>query len=146
MKLLILAVLALTFSTQVTVAQEPTHAIDLDGLIYRKSAISALIETAVVYGDRSKEGLYTTHARVKAGAVVPPHTHPNTLTTVVTSGTAYVGTGEVFDESRLKAYPSGSFFITPAGSPHFIMAKDGDFSILDHGSGPSSTELIDRSN
>ncbi|MEO1459794.1 MAG: cupin domain-containing protein, partial [Pseudomonadota bacterium] len=63
---------------------------------------------------------------------------------VVTSGTAFVGTGMVFDESKLVAYPVGSYFVTPAGTPHFIFAKDGDFSVLDHGYGPSGFQMLDR--
>lgn len=40
------------------------------------------------------------------------------------------------------AYPEGTYFITPAGAPHFIVARDDDFSILDHGVGPVETELV----
>ena len=123
-------------------AQEANYIVDLDHLEYRKSAFYPGIEVAMVFGDRNTTGLYATHARVSAGSRLPPHTHPNPLTTWVTSGTAYVGTGTVFDESALKAYPAGTYFVTPAGVPHFIFAKDGDFSILDHGSGPSRTDLI----
>ena len=119
----------------------PTFPVDLDALEYRPSPLPG-IETAVVFGSRDESGLYTTHARVNAGARVPPHTHPNTLTTWVTSGTAYVGTGETIDESALQPYPAGTFFVTPAGSPHFIVALDGDFSILDHGLGPSGTTML----
>lgn len=117
-------------------------AVALDDLQYGTSPISDLIESAVVYGDPAEPGLYTTHARVREGAVVPPHTHPNTLTTVVTSGTAYVGVGEAFDEATLVAYPEGSVFVTEADVPHFIAAPEGDFSILDHGAGPSGIAWI----
>ncbi len=123
-------------------AQDATFRIDFAQLEYQPNARFPGIQTAIVYGDRNAPGIYATHARLAAGARVPPHTHRNTLTTWVTSGTAYVGTGKVFDESRLKAYPAGSFFVTPAGSPHFIYAKDGPFSILDHGAGPSDFTLI----
>jgi quercetin dioxygenase-like cupin family protein len=123
-------------------AQEPTFPINLDGLKYNTNPLVPGVETAFVMGSPLQPGLYTTHARVSAGAKVPPHTHPNTLTTWVTSGTAYVGTGTKLDESALKAYPAGTFFVTPAGSPHFIVAKDGPFSILDHGVGPSAFNII----
>lgn len=113
------------------------HAIDLATLDYRESPLFPGVETAVVMGDRAAPGLYATHARVAAGARIPPHTHPNTLTTWVTGGTAYVGVGETFDEDALVAYPQGSFFVTPAGVPHFIAAVKGPFSVLDHGAGPS---------
>ena len=117
-------------------------AIDLGALEHRASPVSDLVGTAIVHGDPSAAGLYATHARVGAGAVAAPHTPPNALTTVVTSGTAFVGVGEAFDEAALVAYPEGSVFVTEAGVPHFIMARDGDFSILDHGSGPSGTTLV----
>jgi len=120
----------------------PRQAVDLARLDYRSSPFFPGVETAVLFGDPGQPGLYTTHARVSAGARIPPHTHPNALTTWVTSGTAYIGTGTEFDETVLQAYPAGTFFITPAGSPHFIYAKEGDVAILDHGAGPSSTRIV----
>lgn len=135
-----------TLPTLVDGSPRPTFPVDLDALEYRQSPLDPRIESAVVFGDRNAPDLYTTHARVKAGARVPPHVHPNTLTTWVTSGTAYVGTGETIDEDALVAYPAGTFFVTPAGSPHFIVALDGDFSILDHGSGPSGITMIKNPN
>lgn len=123
---------------------QATYQIVLGDLEYRAVPGLPGIETTTLYGSLSEPGLYATHARVSDGARTPPHTHPNTLTTWVTSGTAYVGTGRIFDESALKAYPAGSFFVTPAGSPHFIYAKDGDFSILDHGAGPSGVSFLEE--
>ncbi len=136
-----IAVLALGVLTVPSTAQEPTHAISIEDATYSKNPLFPGIETATLFGDRRTPGVYATHAKVSAGAMVPPHTHPNPLTTWVTSGTAYVGTGTAFDAAALKAYPTGTFFVTPAGSPHFIYAKDGAFSILDHGAGPSGFTL-----
>ncbi len=138
------AAIVMMFFAALLSAQHATHAIDLDALDYKPSLAFAGIETALVFGSPRKEGLYATHARVSAGATVPPHIHSIDLTTWVTSGTAYVGTGEIFDEGALVAYPAGTYFVTPAGSPHFIYALDGDFSILDHGTGPVQTELVAR--
>lgn len=139
-----LLALALIAVAGLSSAQEPTYPIDLESATYLANPLFPGVETAVLFGDRSKQGLYATHARVGAGAVIPPHTHPNTLTTWVTSGTAYVGTGTTIDDSALKAYPAGAFFVTPAGSPHFIVAKDGPFSMLDHGAGPSGITLLPK--
>ncbi|MEM8794277.1 MAG: cupin domain-containing protein [Pseudomonadota bacterium] len=125
-------------------AHDSHYIIDLDKADYRKPPVSDLVETATVYGDVKAAGLYATHARAKEGAIIPPHTHPNTLTTWVTSGTVYVGIGEVFDESALVGYPAGTFFVTEAGVPHFIVAKDGEFSVLDHGAGPGGFTLIEQ--
>lgn len=123
-------------------AQEATMGIDVDALEHVPSPAFEGVATAIVYGHPRETGLYATHARVAAGATVPPHIHNIDLTTVVTSGTAFVGTGDTYDEDALVAYPAGSYFITPAGSPHFIHALDGDFSILDHGVGQNITTMV----
>ncbi|GFE63153.1 cupin domain-containing protein [Litoreibacter roseus] len=125
-------------------AQDRTEAIDLAAANHSASLFFRGVETARLVGDNREAGLYATHARLEAGATVAPHVHDVDITTVVTSGTAYVGTGEVYDEAALVAYPEGSYFVTPAGSPHFIGAIDGAFSILDHGVGPVVTTLVER--
>ena len=99
--------------------------------------------TSAVRGGPSAPVLRAMHARVGAGAVVPPHTHPDTLTAVIASGTASVGVGEVFEESVLVVYPEGWVFVTEAGATHSIGATGGDLSILDHGSDPSGTALVE---
>lgn len=141
MKVMIMAALLLASPVA---AQDRTEAIDLGAAKYDASLFFKGVETARLVGDNREAGLYATHARLEAGAIVPPHTHDVDITTVVTSGTAYVGTGEVYDEAALVAYPEGSYFVTPAGSPHFIGAIDGAFSILDHGVGPVVTTLVER--
>lgn len=140
----LVATLAVAAALTPGVGVAQTARIDLATAQYVEVAAVPGVATALIFGDRDAAGLYATHARVSAGARIPPHTHPNALTTVVTSGTAYVGTGTVFDEAALRAYPAGTFFVTPAGSPHFIAARDGAFSILDHGVGPTAFTPVGR--
>ncbi|MFM8858647.1 MAG: cupin domain-containing protein, partial [Methylocystis sp.] len=44
----------------------------------------------------------------------------------VISGTLYFGFGEKWDETKLKAYPAGTFFSEVPTTPHFVAAKDGE--------------------
>jgi quercetin dioxygenase-like cupin family protein len=97
---------------------------------------------AVLYGDPSKPGLYVNRAKIAKGEKNPPHTHPDERTVVVLSGTFYVGFGEQFDESKMKALPAGSFFTEPPNSPHYNWAKDGDVIVHITGIGPSGTKSI----
>ncbi|MEM7566262.1 MAG: cupin domain-containing protein [Pseudomonadota bacterium] len=121
------------------------HLIDLDALEYQTSGADDLIAVTVAWGDRQSDGeIYATHARAREDAYIPPHTHPNTLTTVVTSGTVYIGVGETFDADALVGYEAGSYFVTEAGVPHFITAVEGDFSVLDHGVGPGGIDFIEQ--
>lgn len=96
------------------------------------------VETAVLYGDPSKAGLYVVRLKLPAGAKVMPHIHPGEARTMtVLSGTLYFGFGNEFDEAKLKAYPPGTFFTELATTPHFVAAKDGEVIFQASGMGPS---------
>ena len=96
------------------------------------------VETAVLYGDPSKPGMYVVRLKLPAGSKVMPHTHPGEARTMtVLSGTLYFGFGTDFDENKLKSYPPGTFFTELATTPHFVMAKDTDVIFQATGMGPS---------
>jgi hypothetical protein len=59
------------------------------------------------------------------------------------SGTLYIGYGEQFDESAMKALPAGSIWTEPAKQPHFVLVKDGEVVFQVVGSnGPSGVTRI----
>ncbi|ACP21492.1 hypothetical protein NGR_b00180 (plasmid) [Sinorhizobium fredii NGR234] len=76
-------------------------------------------ETAVLFGDPSKEGLFALRLKVPSGYAVPPHTHPADEVVTVISGTINLGMGETADRSASKALSAGSFFALPPGMAHF---------------------------
>src|SRR5262245_23741654 len=62
-----------------------------------------------LFGDPTKAGLYVDRIKFAAGTKVMPHWHPDLVRTVlVLSGTFYFAVGEVFDETKLTAYPAGT--------------------------------------
>jgi quercetin dioxygenase-like cupin family protein len=79
---------------------------------------------AVLQGDPKKEGRFTLRLKLPAGYKVPPHTHPDTETVTVLSGTLHASMGDTFDPSKTKAMPAGSFLALPAKSPHFVHTKE----------------------
>ena len=86
-----------------------------------------LTQTAVVYGDPTKPGVFVKRIKFASGIKVMPHWHPDEVrTAVVLSGTLYFGLGEQWDDSKLKAYPAGTFFSEPSKTPHYVWAKDGE--------------------
>jgi len=96
------------------------------------------VETSVLYGDPSKPGLYVVRLKLLAGAKVMPHIHPGEARTMtVLTGTLYFGFGTEFDETKLKAYPPGTFFTELPTTPHFVAAKDGEVIFQATGLGPS---------
>jgi hypothetical protein len=99
---------------------------------------------AAIYGDPAKSGPYAFRVRAQAGHSLPPHTHPDERTVTVLSGVYWSGVGETFDESRLQPFPAGSFYVIPAGVPHFSAVLSGEVEFQEGGVGPSSHDLVKR--
>ena len=101
------------------------------------------VRRAYLVGDEKKPGMYAYRVRFPANHKVQPHFHPDERVVTVLSGTLYVGFGEVFDESAMKALPAGSIWTEPARQPHFVWAKDGEVVIQVVGAnGPSGLTRI----
>ena len=98
--------------------------------------------TTILLGDPKTEGLYVTRTFIPKGKQIIPHTHSDSRTVVVLSGTCYYGLGEEFDENRMVAMPPGSFYTEPAGIPHFTWAKNSDVIIQTTAIGPSGTQIV----
>lgn len=103
------------------------------------NATRAGVETAVLYGDPAKPGLYVIRLKLPPGTKVVPHTHPEEVRTLtVLSGTLYFGFGDHYDESKLTPYPAGTFFSELPNVPHFVAAKDSEVIFQATGIGPSA--------
>ena len=106
----------------------------------RRSAPDVFI--ADIYSDQARPGAYAFRVRAQAGHKLPPHTHPDERTITVLSGTYWAGVGEVFDESRLVAYPAGTFYVIPAGIAHYSAVLEGEVLFQEAGVGPSRFDMI----
>jgi quercetin dioxygenase-like cupin family protein len=96
-----------------------------------------------LFGDSSKPGLYVDRIKFAPGMKVMPHWHPDSVRTVlVLSGTFYFAVGEQWDESQLKAYPAGTLYSEPAGTPHYAWAKDGEVILQVTAVGPTGNTPV----
>lgn len=126
-------------------AQDSTVRLPQD--IVFKSPIAGYPEVATVYGDTEKSGIYVQRVKFAPGFKIMPHWHPDEVRTVVVlSGTLYFAYGEKWDESKLKAFPAGTFFSEPTRAPHFAWAKDGAVMVQVTGSGPSGVTMVEQPN
>jgi len=98
-------------------------------------------EAAVLYGDPSKEGLFTLRLKLPKGYAIPPHTHPKPEVVTVISGTFRLGMGEKADKAKAQALPAGSFFALSPGMAHFASA-DEDTVIQLNSTGPWSLTYV----
>ena len=81
---------------------------------FKAAPVQGAPQTAVLYGDPTKPGVFVTRVKFSAGWKDQPHWHPDEVRTVaVLSGTFYFASGETWDESKFKAYPAGHFTPSP---------------------------------
>jgi quercetin dioxygenase-like cupin family protein len=108
-----------------------------------KGPLTGAPQTAILYGDPTRPGVFVTRVKFSAGWKDPPHWHPDEVRTVaVLSGTFYFASGEKWDESKFKPYPAGTFYSEPSKAPHSTWAKDGEVIIQVTGIGPSGKTFI----
>jgi hypothetical protein len=100
------------------------------------------LEAVWLLGDRHRSEPYLLHVALRAGAVIPPHRHPDARQTIVLDGVLHVGFGTIFDADALVAVPAGSVYAVPAGVPHFLAAPTGPARYQETGCGPTATEFI----
>jgi quercetin dioxygenase-like cupin family protein len=104
------------------------------------------IQTVVLKGDPSKAGLYTLLLRVGPNTKIQAHAHPDDRVATVLSGTWYFGYGDQFEETALKALPSGSVYTEPPNANHFAMTRGESVVVQITGNGPSGTAYVDPAN
>ena len=107
--------LALVTGVSVATYAETTQpVVKLPNEMEFKAPLSPGPQSAVLYGDPTKPGVYVQRTKFPPGTKVMPHWHPDEWrTAIVLSGTLYFGVGEQWDESKLKAYPTGTFYSEP---------------------------------
>ncbi len=97
-------------------------------------------QIATLYGDPTKPEFFVQRVKFPAGIKVMPHFHPDQPRTIaVLSGTFYFGLGDTWDESKLQAFPAGTFFTEAPNAPHFAWAKDGEVIVQLTSTGPTGT-------
>ncbi|MFY9837441.1 MAG: cupin domain-containing protein [Xanthobacteraceae bacterium] len=98
---------------------------------------------AIVVGESTKPGPYTTRVKVPDGVKLMPHRHPEDRVYTVIAGVFYIGLGDEFDADKLKAYPPGSVVVLPGDTTHFHWAKSGEYVTQVTAIGPLGLEYLD---
>ncbi len=100
------------------------------------------VEIIVIYGDPSKEGLYTILLRVAPNTKVPAHLHPDDRVGSVVAGSWHFGYGDKFDEQKLKRLPVGSIYTEVRDKNHFAMTGKEAVIVAITGYGPSGVTYV----
>ena len=76
-------------------------------------------QTATLFGDSSKPGLYVQLLKRGPDDWSQPHSHPNDRILTVLAGTMRIGTGSKFDKENTVSLGPGSIVKDFANQPHF---------------------------
>jgi len=99
-------------------------------------------QIAVLSGNPAKAGPYVERVKLPAGAMVPPHSHPDVENITVLSGAFGIGEGKVADKSKGQVLMPGAFYVLPRNTAHFAWAGPDGAVIQVHGVGPSGIKMI----
>jgi len=128
---------------QVRVADAQSFvAVTPDQIAWKEIRKSPPLFRAYVQGDQDKPGAFTFRVRAAAGHKLMPHTHPDDRVITVLEGTYWSAVGELWDESKLVAFPRGSFYVVPAGIPHYSAVLEGETVFQESGIGPSRNDMV----
>lgn len=103
------------------------------------------IETFNLIGNPSEKSYYVQLVKIPSNVKLLPHFHPDNRTVYVVSGFFYYCYEKIFDESKAKKFPAGTFFTEPANQPHFAFTKESEVILYVSGFGPSKTTFIEGS-
>ncbi len=107
--------------------------------------VAAGAQLAVLEGNPSAStGDFTVRLKMPDGYRIAPHWHPNRENVTVISGTLKVGMGDSFDESKMGAFPAGSFAYLDPDMHHYVMAS-GETVVQVHGNGPFQFNYVNPS-
>jgi quercetin dioxygenase-like cupin family protein len=104
-------------------------------------SLPAGAETAVLYGDPKKEGMFALRIRTPKGYRIGPHTHPKPEVVTVISGKLKLGIGPAADRASVESIPAGGLSSMPPGVVHYAFT-DEPTVVQINAAGPWSVEYF----
>jgi len=123
------------------------HAFTPDAIPYGPAPafVAPGAQLAVIEGNPgASTGDYTVRLKMPDGYRIAPHWHPLRENVTVLSGTFKVGMGDRFDETKMAAFPAGSFAFLDPDMHHYAMAS-GEVVVQVHGKSPLQFNYVNPS-
>ena len=105
-------------------------------------SLPAGAETAVLYGDPTKEGMFALRIKAPKGYVIAPHTHPKPEVITIISGKFSLGLGPKVERAGVESLPAGSFSVMLPAVAHYIFV-DEDLVVQINAVGPWGIDYVD---
>ena len=88
------------------------------------AVLPAGAQVSILYGDPTRDGLFSMWFKLPKGYRVAPHTLSKAGLFTVISGIFRIGMGEKADPSKARAMPAGSFIALAPSTPHFVAVDE----------------------
>jgi hypothetical protein len=83
-------------------------------------SLPAEARMAVLEGDPQQPGPFTLRLSLPAGTQIAPHWHPSTERVTVLEGAVGVGFGDRYDDTQMRVFHAGGFYVNPPQAHHFV--------------------------
>ena len=93
-------------------------------------------KVAFLEGNPKQEGIFTMRVKLLRYCKMPVHSHPQDERVTIISGMMYIGFGKKFDMNIAVGLSSGSFYINPAESEHYVFTENEECVLQVTGLGP----------
>jgi hypothetical protein len=87
-------------------------------------SLPAGAKVAVIKGPLTEAVPFTFRIKLPANFKIPPHWHPAVERITVLSGTFHLGTGDTFDQAKMKVLLAGSISIMEPKMHHFVWTSE----------------------
>jgi hypothetical protein len=137
----------LRFAIAAQTASSEKHTFTPDTIPYGPAPpfVAPGAQLAVLEGNPgATSGDYTVRLKMPNGYRIAPHWHPQRENVTIISGTFKVGMGDHFDESKMGAFPAGSFAYLDPDMHHYAMAS-GEVVVQVHGTAPLQFNYVNPS-
>ena len=104
-------------------------------------SLPAGAQSAVLYGDPQKSGMFVLRLKLPKGYKIAPHMHDQSELPTVISGSLKLGLGPAADRAAVQALPAGSFSSMPHEVVHYVLVNE-DLIVQLVANGPWNIEYV----
>lgn len=134
-------------STAQGISSKELNAIHSENIVWKSfPAFPENVKLAILVGNPTQSEPFIVRVKVPNGEKIMPHKHPEDRVYTVISGVFYIGIGDKFDETKMEAYPPGSVVVLPGNTPHYHLAKSGEYVTQVYAIGPLGLDYLEKQN
>ena len=99
---------------------------------------------AILEGNPKSDSIFTMRVIFTPYFKIPPHTHPKDERVTVLAGNINIGFGDKMDTTNAIKFSTGSYYVNPGGTTHYVFTQSEGAAIQLTGHGPWLIDYIEE--